>query len=224
MSGLRQGGLAAAAPTTIASTAERVSAVTPVTRSTPESVANPKCSMFGISAWVLAIWRTRAINQAIASSSPRSGIRTSPFARPQTTPSRLSSTGTLVTLRDLVDTYLGTGSSSALGFAARAAVARTARSAVGFAWTHRQAGALAALLISEGSSHPSEIHSPAEDNGLRGHEALRGSHARASMKASLGPLVPKHLLVAKRAHLATQSRGRGRLSADDRWRIRASPA
>ena len=31
----------------------------------------------------------------------------------------------------------------------------------------------------------------------RGHEAVAGSHARATIKARLGPYVPKHLLVAK---------------------------
>jgi hypothetical protein len=137
VSELRQGGHAAAALATIASTTERVSAV--ATRSTPESMAdqNTPCS-----------------------------------AGSQTTPSRLSSTYTPVTLRDLVAAYLGTGSSSALALAARAAVARTARSVVDFAWTHTQAGSLAALLISAQNSHPSDINNPAAGNCFRTNPAV----------------------------------------------------
>jgi hypothetical protein len=109
-------------------------------------------------------------------------------------------------------------------------VARAARSAVGFAWRSRLAGIAATLAISGQRSHPSDIHSPvegksrhpsdirspAEGNGLQTYAITRPSrvHARARMKASPGPLVPKHSLVAnletataRRAYANSRSAG-----------------
>ena len=89
-----------------------------------------------------------------------------------------------------------------IGFAPRAAVARTVWSVVGSPG-RTPSGIVRHAADERAKHHPSDIDSPAEGNDLqdiRGHEAVPGSHARASMKASPGPCIPKHLLVAKLAH------------------------
>jgi hypothetical protein len=49
--------------------------------------------------------------------------------------------------------------------------------------------------------HPDQSYLAKTIHHTRGHETVPGSDVRASLKGGPGPCVPRHLLVAKSAHL-----------------------
>lgn len=79
--------------------------------------------------------------------------------------------------------------------------------AVGIAWKRAQPGSLAALLISEQSSHLADGDGPADDNRSRTKGATRTSWAAntraSSMKAALAAGDPRHRVFATCETLAS---------------------